>query len=160
VFSVLTERLNARQFKREFHVVVSRKGRPFAPVGLAAAAHLRVRNQPFILFEAGSTVGANILSWKHIRVFSPRKYNIDKAARALLSETNWKSPDDEGLPTGGELYGEYFKPLSELPSIKPNIHVSAKVTSIGRKNIDKMKTWGRDEVPYVVQVLPSMPFSN
>lgn len=130
------------------------------PVGLAAAAHLKVRNQPFILFESGSTVGANILSWKHIRVFSPWRYNIDKAARALLNETDWKSPDDEGLPTGGELYREYFKPLSELPSIRPNIHVGAKVISIGRKNIDKMKTWGRDEVPYVVQVLKAEEFQQ
>ncbi|HYF69855.1 MAG TPA: NAD(P)-binding domain-containing protein [Ohtaekwangia sp.] len=123
------------------------------PVGLAAAAHLKMRNHPFILFEAGDTVAANILSWKHIRVFSPWKYNIDKAARGLLNETNWKSPDDESLPTGEELYREYFKPFSELLSIKPSLHVGAKVISIGRKNIDKMKTWGRDEAPYVVQVL-------
>ncbi|PZR24152.1 MAG: flavoprotein, partial [Azospira oryzae] len=43
------------------------------PVGLAAAAHLEVRGIPFILFEAGSTVGSNVQSWKHIRVFSPWK---------------------------------------------------------------------------------------
>lgn len=41
------------------------------PVGLAAAAHLEVRGIPFLLFEAGSTVASNVLSWKHIRVFSP-----------------------------------------------------------------------------------------
>jgi thioredoxin reductase len=123
------------------------------PVGLAAAAHLKIRNQPFILFEAGSAVAANILSWKHIRVFSPWKYNIDKAARQLLEQTTWQAPDDEGLPTGEELYEQYFKPLSQLPSIKPNIFLNARVISIGRKNMDKMKTWGRENVPYVVQVL-------
>jgi len=123
------------------------------PVGLAAAAHLSVRNQPFILFEVGSSVASNILSWKHIRVFSPWRYNIDKAARQLLSETNWQAPDDEGLPTGEELYNQYFKPLAELPSINPHIHLDSKVLSIGRKNIDKMKTWGREELPYVIQVL-------
>jgi thioredoxin reductase len=123
------------------------------PIGLAAAAHLKIRNQPFILFEAEKTVGANILSWKHIRVFSPWRYNIDKAARALLNETAWKSPDDERLPTGEELYREYFKPLSELPSIKPNLHINSKVISIGRRNVDKMKTWGRDVVPYIIHVL-------
>ncbi|MBI1769569.1 MAG: NAD(P)-binding domain-containing protein [Bacteroidetes bacterium] len=123
------------------------------PVGLAAAAHLKVRGQAFILFEAGSTVASNILSWKHIRVFSPWRYNIDKAARQLLTETNWQSPDDDGLPTGKELYHQYFKPLAELPFIEPNIHLGSKVLSIGRKNQDKMKTWGREELPYVVQVL-------
>jgi thioredoxin reductase len=122
------------------------------PVGLAAAAHLKVRNQPFILFEAGNTVAFNILSWKHIRVFSPWRYNIDKAARQLLEETNWIAPDDDGLPTGEELYRQYFRPLSELPSVKSNILLNSKVVSIGRKNMDKVKTWGREDVPYVVQV--------
>ena len=54
------------------------------PVGLAAAAHLEVRGIPFILFEAGPKVASNIHSWKHVKVFSPWKYNIDKAARQLL----------------------------------------------------------------------------
>lgn len=119
------------------------------PVGLAAAAHLAVRNLPFILFEAASTVAANVLSWKHIRVFSPWRYNIDKAAKQLLSATSW---DEEALPTGQELYNQYLKPLSELPVIKSNLRLNSKVLSIGKKNIDKMKTRGRDEAPYVVLV--------
>jgi len=123
------------------------------PVGLAAAAHLEVRSMPFILFERGTTVASNVLSWKHIRVFSPWRYNIDKTARELLSRSGWKSPDDDVLPTGEELYNEYLKPLSEVPSIKANLIVGAEVLSIGRKNIDKMKTLGRDALPYVVQVL-------
>lgn len=123
------------------------------PVGLAAAAHLKVRNQPFILFEAGSSVASNILSWKHISVFSPWRYNIDKAARQLLNETHWQAPNDEGLPNGAELYNQYFKPLAELPQIKSHIHLESKVLSVGRKNMDKMKTWGREELPYVIQVV-------
>src|SRR5688500_9724062 len=86
------------------------------PVGIAAAAHLTLRKQPFILFEAGDTVAANILSWKHIRVFSPWKYNIDKAARQLLEATGWNAPDEEDLHTGLELYEQYLKPFSELPA--------------------------------------------
>lgn len=123
------------------------------PVGLAAAAHLQIRNQSFLLFEAGPTVASNILSWKHIRVFSPWRYNIDKAARQLLNETAWKSPDDEGLPTGEELYTQYFRPLSELESINRYIHLNSKVISISRMNMDKMRTDGREELPYVIQVL-------
>jgi thioredoxin reductase len=123
------------------------------PVGLAAVAHLKVRNQPFILFEAGDAVGSNVLSWKHIRIFSHWRYNIDKAARQLLRDTAWQSPDDEGLPTGAELYDQYFKPLSELSSIKPHVHLNSRVLSIGRKNLDKMKTSGREELPFVIQVL-------
>ncbi len=123
------------------------------PVGLAAVAHLEVRGIPFILFEAGSSVASNVLSWKHIRVFSPWKYNIDKAARSLLSETGWRSPDDDALPTGGELFEHYFKPLYELPSLKRNTYLNAKVLSVGRKNLDKMKTSGRESLAFVIQVL-------
>src|SRR5687767_10904401 len=89
------------------------------PVGLAAAAHLTLRNQPFILFEAGETFASNILSWKHVSVFSPWKYNIDKAAKQLLLESGWLLPDEEALPTGKELYEIYFKPLANLPAFKP-----------------------------------------
>lgn len=123
------------------------------PVGLAAVAHLETRGIPFILFETGSTVAANILSWKHIRVFSPWRYNIDKAARQLLSGSGWVSPDNDGLPTGTELFHQYFRPFYELPFIKSNTFLNAKVLSIGRKNLDKMKTSGRENLPFVLQVL-------
>jgi thioredoxin reductase len=123
------------------------------PVGLAAAAHLTVRNQPFILFEAGSTVASNILSWKHIRVFSPWRYNIDKAARQLLNETSWQAPDDNALPTGQELYDLYFKPLADHALIQPGIHLHSNVLSVGRKHLDKVKTRGREDLPFVIQVL-------
>jgi thioredoxin reductase len=123
------------------------------PVGLAAVAQLAVRNQPFILFEAGMAVGANVLTWKHVRIFSPWRYNIDKAALKLLSETGWQKPDDEGLPTGSELYDQYFKPLANLPSIKPYIYLNSRVLSVSRKNLDKMKTGGRESLPFVIQVL-------
>lgn len=123
------------------------------PVGLAAAAHLAVRGIPFILFEAGTSVASNILSWKHIRVFSPWKYNIDKAARQLLGESDWESPDDESLPTGGELFNQYFKPFYELPVVKSNTYLNSKVLSIGRKGLDKVKTSGRESLPFVIHVL-------
>ncbi len=123
------------------------------PVGLAAAAHLQLRGMPFLLFEAGDTVAANILSWKHIRVFSPWRYNIDKAAQQLLLEAGWTHPDEEALPTGGELFDGYLAPLSRLPSIRAHTFLNAAVQSIGRRNIDKMKTSGREKAPYLVQVL-------
>jgi thioredoxin reductase len=105
------------------------------------------------LFEAGPTVASNILSWKHIRVFSPWKYNIDSAARYLLDGAGWQSPDDDGLPTGGELFGKYFEPFYQLPFIRSNTFLNAKIISVGRKNIDKVKTAGRENVPFVIQVI-------
>jgi thioredoxin reductase len=123
------------------------------PVGLAAAAHLTIRNQPFMLFEAGNTIAANILSWKHVRIFSPWKYNIDKAAREILAGTQWTAPDDDALPTGEEIYVNYLKPLSEASQINPHIHLHSRVVSVGRKHQDKMKTSGRENLPFIIQVL-------
>lgn len=122
------------------------------PVGLSAAAHLAVRNIPFMLFEAGESVAANVHSWEHVRVFSPWRYNIDKAARQLLEGSGWISPDDDGLPTGKQLNEQYFIPLANLPVIKSSIHFNSKVVSIGWKNMDKMKSWGREEWPFILQV--------
>lgn len=122
------------------------------PVGLAAAAHLTKRSIPFQLFEAGNTVGANFLTWQHVRVFSPWKYNIDKAAEELLLQTGWLSPNKEALPTGGELARDYFEPLASHPAIKKGIHLNTKVISVGRKGMDKMKTWGREKLPFSIQV--------
>jgi thioredoxin reductase len=122
------------------------------PIGLAAAAHLTQRKHPFVLFEAGASVATNILSWKHVRVFSPWRYNIDQAMKELLEQAHWKSPDDNDLPTGAELYRDYLQPFAELPNIKPHVNLGAKVISIGRKNIDKMKSRDREAVPFVIQV--------
>ena len=122
------------------------------PVGLAAAAHLGLRNLPFILFESGHTVASNILDWQHVRIFSPWRYNIDKAARMLLEASKWFSPEDDDLPTGRELYEFYLKPLSQLPEIAPHIHFRSRVMAIGRKNMDKVKSWGREDWPFILQV--------
>ncbi|MBG6130321.1 thioredoxin reductase [Aquimarina sp. EL_43] len=122
------------------------------PVGLAAAAHLLAQNLPFIVFESGSSVGQNIRSWSHVRVFSPWKYNIDRVAKELLEQTDWIAPDENELPTGQELVEHYFRPLANLPQIKPHIHLNSKVLSIGRKGLDKMKTWGRESKPFSIKV--------
>lgn len=121
------------------------------PVGLAAAAHLAKRNIPFRLFEAGHSVGANFLSWGHVSVFSPWKYNIDKAAAELLESTDWIAPDKDELPTGKELVDNYFTPLASHPEIAPNIQLNTKVISIGRKGLDKMKTAGREKLPFTIK---------
>ncbi|WP_394578917.1 FAD-dependent oxidoreductase [Cytobacillus firmus] len=120
------------------------------PVGLAAAAHLASRGQSFILLEAGKQAGANIKTWGHVRLFSPWRYNIDKAAASLLSANGWVQPQLEALPTGEELVEHYLKPLSSLPEINPFIHLNTKVLSVGRKDTDKMKTANRENSPFVI----------
>lgn len=122
------------------------------PVGLAAAAQLHRRKLPFIIFEGGTSVGNNLRSWGHVSVFSPWKYNIDEAAKALLQASHWKAPDKDALATGNEIVSQYLQPLADLPQIKPYLRLNTKVLTINRKGIDKMKTYGREQRPFSIKV--------
>jgi thioredoxin reductase len=149
--------LNGNDANKKNKIMITNNNLPVAvigagPVGMAAIAHLANRNTPFILFEAGASVGSSILSWEQIRVFSPWKYNIDKVAKEMLLKTDWTEPNEEDTHTGGELVDLYLKPLSELAQFKDFIHTNSKVISIGKKDLDKMKTANRENVPFVIQV--------
>jgi cation diffusion facilitator CzcD-associated flavoprotein CzcO len=63
------------------------------PVGLAAAAQLVKRGESFVLFQTGEDIASNIRSWKHVRVFSPWRYNVDAAAVELLEAEGWHARD-------------------------------------------------------------------
>ena len=120
------------------------------PVGLAAAAHLKERGLPFTVLEAGASAGAAVAAWGHVRLFSPWRYNLDHAARRLLEATGgWKTPDLDVLPTGGDLVDAYLKPLAE--TVGP-IRCNARVVAIGRVGVDRVKTAGREQAPFVVRL--------
>jgi thioredoxin reductase len=122
------------------------------PVGLAGAAHLAERGMTALLFEAGATVAANLQAYRHVRLFSPWRYNIDKAAKRLLERAGWQSPDPQGLPTAGELVTQYLEPLAALPPIANGLKLGHMVIGISRRGIDKVKTRGRSDAPFVVRV--------
>ncbi|MBL5767376.1 glutamate synthase [Heyndrickxia sporothermodurans] len=130
------------------------------PVGLAAAAHLARYDQPFIILESGSQVGANILTWGHVRVFSPWRYNIDESASKLLKKQGWIEPDLNDLPTGKDLVDQYLKPLANTSEIKNSLFVNTKVLSISRKNMDKMKTANREKQPFVIYAEQNREFKQ
>ncbi|WP_433945162.1 NAD(P)-binding domain-containing protein [Paenibacillus sp. SN-8-1] len=121
------------------------------PLALAAAAQLVRRKLPFVLFEKGSDVGASVLSWKHVRMFSAWEFNIDSAARELLLQSGWLEPNPTDLPKGYDLVELYLKPLSQLDSIKPNLYLNAEVTAVYRKDMDRMKTLGREKAPFILE---------
>lgn len=120
------------------------------PVGLAAAAHLAAKGQAFFIVEAGPSVGSHILQWGHVRLFSSWKFNIDKVAKQLLEESGWKAPIMTHLPFGNDIVDEYLTPLANLPTIKPFMHLNAKVTAISKKGLDKMKTADRINHSFVI----------
>jgi thioredoxin reductase len=122
------------------------------PVGLAAAAHLVRQGETPVLLEARTTVGASMLQWGQVRLFSPWRYVVDQQAQALLTEQGWQAPDLEAYPTGREIVEQYLLPLSQVPLIKHVLHLQTKVTAVSRVRMDKVKTPARDETPFVVRV--------
>src|SRR5687768_11539235 len=82
------------------------------PVGLAAAAHLATRGMPFVVLEASSAVAACFADTAHVRLFSPWKMNIDRAAARLLEPHGWRAPDPEAMPTAGDMRAQYLEPLA------------------------------------------------
>lgn len=122
------------------------------PIGMAAAAHLVEQNISFEIFEAGDSIGHNILSWGHVQLFSPWRYNMDNAAKRLLTNTKWTSPSLDELHTGNEFVEKYLTPLSNHPDIKPYIHLNANVIAISKKGLDKMKTSNREQIPFELRI--------
>jgi hypothetical protein len=121
------------------------------PVGLAAAAHLVQAGLRPLVLEAGQSAASNLETWRHVRLFSPWRYNIDRAARALLVQAGWLEPDAETLPTGGDIVDRYLAPLAAHPALAPHLRFGHEVTAISREGFDKVKTAGRDSAPFVIR---------
>lgn len=119
------------------------------PVGLAAAAHLKHRNIPFFVVEAGE-LAAYVRSWQHVTLFSPWKYNIDSAARILLEQTDWQSPQSDRIPSGRELIELYLAPLAQL--LEKQIYTNHRVEAITREETDRMKSVNRENKPFILHV--------
>jgi thioredoxin reductase len=121
------------------------------PVGLAAAAHLLERGLVPLVLEAESSVGAAPLAWGHVHMFSPWRYNIDKAARSLLERHGWTAPDPEAFPAGRDLVHRYLAPLAALPEIAGCLRLNTRVTGIARFHTGKVRDAGREQQPFEVR---------
>jgi thioredoxin reductase len=122
------------------------------PVGLAAAAHLLERGLEPLVLEAGPTVGAAVGEWGHVRVFSTWRYNLDPAGRRLLERHGWEAPRPTALPTGERIVSDYLKPLAATPELAPRIRFGARVTAVTRRGLDKGRSLGREQAPFVLRV--------
>lgn len=122
------------------------------PIGLAAAVHLMDRGHDAVVLEAGAAPAASLRRWAHVRLFSPWNYLVDPIARRHLEATGWHMPDPEVLPTGGGLLASYVEPLAQLPEIASRIRTNRQVVAVTRYGIDKVKTNGREHVPFELVV--------
>jgi thioredoxin reductase len=122
------------------------------PVGLAAAAHLLDRGLEPLVLEGGPQVGANIGQWRHVRLFSPWCLALDPVSVRLLDQSGWTGPDPDALPTGADLLEHYLQPLAALPALASRIRLHTTVVAVARHDLDKVRSPGRDQLPFQVRV--------
>jgi thioredoxin reductase len=122
------------------------------PVGLAAAAHLIAKGEIPVVLEAGESAGASVRKWGHVRIFSPWRHNVDDASAILLEAAGWVRRLDDAHPTGHELVERYLAPLAALPTIRPHLRLRTRVLAVSRTGMDRTKTAGRGEAPFVLRV--------
>lgn len=122
------------------------------PVGLAAAAHLLARGETPLILEAGPAAGHAVRQWGHVRMFTPWRFCVDRQAAAQLTAHGWTHPDPDAIPTGAELVAGYLEPLAALPAIAPHLHLNARVVGVTRRGSDKVRTAGRDALPFVLRI--------
>jgi uncharacterized NAD(P)/FAD-binding protein YdhS len=120
-------------------------------VGLAAAAHLLERGLEPVMFEAGPTIGTAPLDWGHVHMFSPWRYNVDRACHALLERHGWELPNAEAFPTGRELVERYLLPLARLPEMSRHLRLGTTVTGIARAQAGKVRDGDREQQPFDVR---------
>jgi thioredoxin reductase len=123
------------------------------PVGLAAAVHLLAQGLEPAVLEAGPSAGTSARAWGHVRMFSPWRYNIDKAARVLLERHGWTAPDPDAFPTGRDLAEAYLDKLAALPEIAPRLRLGTRVIAVARAGVGKVRDAGREAAPFEVRVL-------
>lgn len=123
------------------------------PIGLAAAAHLVARGMTPVVFEAGDAIGHTVRQWAHVRAFSPWSFMVDKTAAKLLTGSGWRHPPKDEIPTGGELVARYLEPLAALPALASHIHLATRIVAVTRRGMDKLRTAGRGERPFVLRAI-------
>lgn len=118
------------------------------PIGLAAAAHLLERGLTPLVLESGGGPGAAMLSWGHVQVFTPWKYMVDPLSQRMLEAVGWKMPDPEELPLAADFVTGFLEPFSSLPDVEPYIRYNHRVVAVTRHGFDKVKSTGREDVPF------------
>ena len=123
------------------------------PVGLAAVAKLIERHLPFIVLEASERVGANLLDYGHVQLFSPWRYNVDPTMAKLLQPTGWQAPEPSELPLAGEIARRVLQPFARLPQVAAGLHLRTRVISVSREGYDKVKSKGRERAPFIIRAM-------
>ncbi|MFY2791293.1 NAD(P)-binding domain-containing protein [Rhodococcoides fascians A21d2] len=120
------------------------------PIGLAAAAHLTETGSAVVVLERGTSAGAAVSQWNHVRLFSPWSEVVDPAAARLLEPTGWIAPDGDTYATGQEWVEQYLAPLAAV--LGDTVRADCEVVGVARRGRDRVVDAGRDTEPLSVHV--------
>ncbi len=120
------------------------------PIGLEAALYGSHLGHDVEVFERG-TVGANILRWGFVKLFSPWEINHSELGAGEI-KVGIAAP-----VTGYEYVERYLRPLAESPRLAGRIHEDAEILFVGRDTLGKPDRIGgaRDEFPFRLLVTGS-----
>lgn len=121
------------------------------PVGLEAALAAAEADLPFTLYEASSSIAANVRDWRHVRLFSPWDLNVSPRVRDRLRRAGLEPPEGDVCPTGGELVERVLEPLAGLPEIASHLRLDHRVVTVGRDGLvknDEIGTGARAHRPF------------
>jgi len=101
------------------------------PVGIEAALYGARLGYRVSLYEA-TEVGSHMLSWGHVRMFSPWWMNVSSLGVAALKAEGWRPPDAHKCPTGRDFVRQYLRPLAESIAPEIELNTGVRVEAIGR----------------------------
>ena len=104
------------------------------PTGLAATAQLLERGMVPLVLEAADTIGASLLDFGHVQLFSPWRYNVDPAMARMLAAHGWQAPDPDELPVARDIVERMLKPFAALAEVNARIrlqHRSSRSRAMG-----------------------------
>jgi|SRR3990172_1621128 len=101
------------------------------PIGIEAALQASKRGYDVSVYER-ERVGANLLDWGHVKLFSPWGMNTSQVGLRALGRS--VRPAEE-LVTGRDLVEDYLLPLSITPELRGKIFEGVRVIQIGRDRL-------------------------
>ncbi len=117
------------------------------PIGLDAALAAAQAGLPFTVYEAEGHVGADVLDWGHVQMFSPWSLNLSDRMIARLGPPK----DPTVCPTGEEFAREALHPLATLPELRDHIRTGLRVVAVSRDGLlkgEEIGTGARADHPF------------
>jgi thioredoxin reductase len=114
------------------------------PIGLETAALALEAGLDVHVFERGE-IGAHVLAWGHVRMFTPWSDLVGPASARLLARHGHAVPTGGECPTGLELVERVLQPLAATPELRGRVHTYRQVVAIARHGLRKGDALGSPE---------------